>query len=355
MWEGVRVAEICRTWNDLFDGISALDNPMARYWWVNHKQTAQEEIEGQYLWSPKSSKGGIRNEFYLNMRRASPGDIVISYANGRISYIGRIAEFAFTAPKPKEFGAAGAYWAEEGWLLPVFWVTVPSIRPKDYLPEIRPLLPDRYSPLQRDSGNGLQGAYLAEIPEPLFAAVLRHTSLDWPALLIGGSNSLNFEVVNERLDDLVEQQIDRDASLAETTRRSVIEARRGQGVFRKNVHALEAACRLTGITNPALLLASHIKPWRVCASSEERLDGSNGLMLSPDADHLFDRGFISFQDDGEVLVSPRVDRNDLRRLGFGQLADELGLFEAPVRQQDNGFNGRHSKYLAYHRSDVFIK
>ena len=46
----------------------------------------------------------------------------------------------------------------------------------------------------------------------------------------------------------------------------------------------------------------------------------NGLLLTPDADLLFDRGFISFEDDGDVLVSRRIDREDLRRLGFQDLA-----------------------------------
>ena len=72
---------------------------MPRYWWVNHKQTHRQEIDGRYLWSPKRRSDGARNQFYVNMRRAAPGDLVLSYANGAIGYLGRVAEFAFTAPK----------------------------------------------------------------------------------------------------------------------------------------------------------------------------------------------------------------------------------------------------------------
>jgi putative restriction endonuclease len=57
---------------------------MPQYWWVNHKQTWRQEIDGQYLWSPKTSRNGVRNEFYSNMRRASPGDLVLSYADQQI-------------------------------------------------------------------------------------------------------------------------------------------------------------------------------------------------------------------------------------------------------------------------------
>jgi putative restriction endonuclease len=104
---------------------------MTQFWWVNHKQTARQEIRGQYHWSPKTTSKGARNQFYDNMRRANPGDLVLSYANQVIRYVGRVAEFAFTAPKPTEFGSTGAYWQDEGWLLPIFWTELdPPVRPK---------------------------------------------------------------------------------------------------------------------------------------------------------------------------------------------------------------------------------
>ena len=138
-------------------------------------------------------------------------------------------------------------------------------------------------------------------------------------------------------------------------RKSLIAARRGQGVFRSNLEKLERACRLTGITNPSLLKASHIKPWRACETAQERLDGMNGLLLSPDADHLVDRGFISFHDEGEVLVSTRVDRDDLRRLGFDQLVFEAtGFMEAPVNWRTSSFLPGQRPYLDYHRQEVFL-
>ena len=65
---------------------------------------------------------------------------------------------------------------------------------------------------------------------------------------------------------------------------------------------IERACRITGVTREEHLRASHCKPWRD-SSNEERLDGENGLLLTPNADHLFDRGFIGFEDNGDVRVS----------------------------------------------------
>jgi hypothetical protein len=119
---------------------------MPGYWWVNHKQTARQEIAGQYLWSPKTNSNGARNRFYDNMRSATPADLVLSYADGIIRYVGRAAEFAFTAPKPAEFGNAGANWNDEGWLLPVFWTPIePPVRTRDIIAQLGPLLPSKYS------------------------------------------------------------------------------------------------------------------------------------------------------------------------------------------------------------------
>lgn len=329
---------------------------MPQYWWVNHNQTARQEIDGQYLWSPKTEGNGARSEFYNNMRRATPGDLVLSYAGQAVRFVGRVAEFAFTAPKPMEFGETGGYWSDEGWLLPVFWTPLtPPIRPKDLIGALGPLLPKRYSPIHPVSGGGNQKAYLAGISPEVFETVIAGTSFNREALARGGSNSLTYDVVTELLNDVAERRIAEDLELDDTVKKSVILARRGQGRFRTNVEAVEQSCRLTGITNPSLLVASHIKPWRLCSSAVERLDGMNGLLLTPDADLLFDRGFISFEDDGEVLVSPRVDRMDLQRLGFEQLAwARFGVAEAPATWHAGAFTPERHGYLAYHRSEVFV-
>ncbi|MCC8432452.1 HNH endonuclease [Reyranella aquatilis] len=329
---------------------------MRQFWWVNHKQTFNQEIEHQYLWSPKTSKNGVRNRFYDNMRAANPGDIVLSYASQLIRYVGRVVDFAFTAPKPSEFGATGSYWSNEGWLLPVFWTRLdPPIRPRDLLHLIGPILPEKYSPLQHATGKGNQGVYLAAIPRDIYEVVRAHTHIDDVRLETGGANRLTFQNVVEELDDRIEIDIRSNLTMDDTIRTATIQARRGQGIFRSNVQKVEQACRLTGIRNPALLIASHIRPWRSCETADQRLDGANGLLLTPDADLLFDRGFISFEDSGEVRVSPRFDQNDLRRLGLGEQAwKQLGFSEAPMPWMAQAFSDNQRAYLNYHRAQVYI-
>jgi predicted restriction endonuclease len=94
---------------------------------------------------------------------------------------------------------------------------------------------------------------------------------------------------------------------------------------------------MTGITERALLRASHIKPWADCADSE-RLDVHNGLLLSALWDAAFDRGLVSFADDGSVLASPLLGEKERKALG---LAKELLL---------RGLRDAHRENLAFHRS-----
>jgi len=58
------------------------------FWWVNHKQTYRQETDGGYVWSPKANANGARNVSYDNLTRCQRGDVVFSYAYGRISQTG---------------------------------------------------------------------------------------------------------------------------------------------------------------------------------------------------------------------------------------------------------------------------
>ena len=135
-----------------------------------------------------------------------------------------------------------------------------------------------------------------------------------------------------------------DHHIPETTRQAVVMARRGQGLFKQNVQRIERACRLTKVDQVEHLRASHCKPWRD-SSNAERLDGENGLLLTPDADHLFDRGFISFEDDGRILVSPVAHRESLRKMGL----------EEVLRGNVGGFTEGQKSYLSFHRESVFLE
>ena len=129
-------------------------------------------------------------------------------------------------------------------------------------------------------------------------------------------------------------------TLDKTEQEQIIVSRLGQGNFRRNVIRLWGSCSVTGLQSVTLLRASHIKPWKD-SNNQERLNPFNGLLLIPDYDFLFDRGYISFKSNGSVLVSQRL--SPFARKVF-DVDDDLQLRNVFPENKD---------YLDFHRSEVF--
>lgn len=133
------------------------------------------------------------------------------------------------------------------------------------------------------------------------------------------------------------------AKLPRTTEaeRLVVE-RVGQDVFRNGLlEYWDAKCAVTGLAIPELLRASHIKPWSECDSDAERLDVYNGLLLAPNLDAAFDRGFITVRDDGAIVTSTVLPRSAAQILGLGDTLRAGALSE------------HHLPYFRWHRAHVF--
>jgi putative restriction endonuclease len=319
-----------------------------RYWWVNQNQTSKQELGGGYLWSPKRNRNGVRNPSYEFMREVAPGDIIFSFVDTRILAVGVAESYCYESPKPEEFGGAGLNWEAIGWRLRVrFTNLVKRIRPKDHMALLRPLLPSRYSPLQ-PNGNGNQAAYLTPLAEMLAEALVALIGSEAVAVQEAAEHTdQSMTAANAELEiweHHIESELDGDASIPPTEREALITSRRGQGIFKERVMQIERRCRITGVENPVHLRASHCKPWRD-SDNRERLDGENGLLLTPSIDHLFDRGFISFQDDGVLIVSPVAHRTSLERMGVKtDAATNVGTFTSGQR-----------RFLEYHRDAVLLR
>lgn len=319
-----------------------------RYWWVNQNQTYRHEVPGGYLWSPKRKANGDRNPFYDFMREVAPGDAVFSFTDTRIKAIGIAASHAYEAPKPLEFGQAGAYWEMIGWRVDVRFAELRlSIRPSEHMTVLAPLLPKRYGPLL-PNGSGLQSVYLTHLPEVLAGALVDLIGVEARGLIMG------YRVAEEpgvqpaiglaEWEEHEMEQLRKDAHITETMRQAVVLSRRGQGLFKQRVMQIERACRVTGVKREEHLRASHCKPWRD-ATNEERLDGENGLLLTPNVDHLFDCGFIGFEDNGEVLISPVAHAESLARMGL-----------VPGHPPNVGrFSEGQRHYLEFHRENVLLQ
>jgi hypothetical protein len=285
------------------------------------------------------------------MREIAPGDIVFSFADTWIRKIGIAEAYCTECPKPEEFGAAGRAWNDIGWRVRVRFIALSRpVRPRDWMPQLAPLLPAHHSPLRADGGGNQ--IYLAAISEPLaialggligpeFATVLS-TARQVPGDTIYQTETPDDDV--QSWEEHVATEMEQANYLPETDRKALIQARIGQGLFRQRLFRIERRCRVTGVTEPTHLRASHSKPWR-SSTNEERLNGENGLLLTPSIDHLFDKGFISFEGRGDLIVSPIAHRDSLERMGV------------PCHNRLNvgTFSEGQRHFLEYHRNNVLLK
>lgn len=311
-------------------------NREPQYWWVNQNQTYDEEIGGGFMWSPKQNSNGARNQYYENMKAVQPGDVVFSFCDTKIMAIGRVTSTAQTQARP-EFRSSSWSQSPEGWFVETDFAELDNqVRPKDHIDKIRDFLPDKYSPLQQN-GNGIQSVYLAKVPQEMAKVLIQ---------LIGseasGKSDLLLDLGNvlDRPSDNLDAQIIERTDIGEVEQVRLLRSRRGQGVFKRNVMLYENACRVTRVADIRHLRASHIKPWSV-SDDQEKLSGSNGLLLSPHIDHLFDQGWISFGDREEILVAKDLTPGLTSAWGI-DLDHKVGRF-----------SDSQSEFLEFHRTEIF--
>jgi len=268
------------------------------------------------------------------MTKVVPGDLVFSFKDTYIKAIGVVQRTAYEVPKPA-FGGAGENWSASGWLVETEFYELPApFKPKDFMELIGPLLNSRYAPLQAN-GAGLQGVYLTEI------------SVELGKLLISLSSAPMLDVMkefeplfDEDSEYEIEMEINQKHLEGDLEKIQIVKARRGQGLFKANVRLIEDHCRVTGVSEIKHLRASHIKPWSK-SDDLEKLNGHNGLLLSPHVDHLFDQGFISFKQQGELVVS--------KKLNVSVLDD----WEIEIPVNVGAFSNLQEEFLSYHREKVF--
>jgi hypothetical protein len=313
--------------------------PGVHYWWVNHKRSAAQGLPGDYLWSPQRNKNGSSSESIRNMTEVQPGDLVFAFSDGLVRGVGIALHSAFEAPQPADLEQPGkAVGGNQGWKVPVRFLELDvPLSPKAHMSALKPVLPKKYSPL-RSTGVRSPGVYLASISEAM-AEVLRHLLAEQVEDI---EAQIKAAVGSELADDWMQTTLRQRTDIGARDKQQLIRARRGQGAFRRNLEKIESACRLTGLLDRRHLRASHIKPWSV-SNDREKLDGCNGLLLSPHIAHLFARGYISFAADGELLVSRHLNPAVLKS------------WKLTLPMNVGAFQPRQRVYLDYHRREVFDK
>jgi hypothetical protein len=154
-----------------------------------------------------------------------------------------------------------------------------------------------------------------------------------------------FQLSKTLPDQLLHSFEKKTASLPRSTEAERLVVQRvGQDLFRAGLLEFwEGRCAVTDLAVPVLLRASHIKPWADCDTDAERLDVFNGVLLAPHLDAAFDRGFVTFADDGALVVSSALDARARAALGL----------EHPLRAR--ALSDGHRAYLPWHREKAFKK
>ncbi|MHC1682581.1 MAG: HNH endonuclease [Clostridiaceae bacterium] len=116
-----------------------------------------------------------------------------------------------------------------------------------------------------------------------------------------------------------------------------IKVREGQKPFREDLLKIHNNCQVCGLENPRLLIASHIKPY-LDSVLDECLDFNNGLLLCANHDKLFDQELISFNDDGTILISEKLSKNDISQLD--------------IINKKISVSNEQKKYLKWHREHL---
>jgi putative restriction endonuclease len=122
----------------------------------------------------------------------------------------------------------------------------------------------------------------------------------------------------------------------------LVTERIGQNVFRDALlDYWGGCCAVSGVMLRPVLRASHMKPWADCESDAERLNVFNGLLLIANLDALFDRGLITFDDSGLILLSPLLSVESRDQLHLGSSMTLRWVAE------------QHLPYLQWHRRNLF--
>lgn len=135
------------------------------------------------------------------------------------------------------------------------------------------------------------------------------------------------------------KDIEKNTNLNDTEKSTHIKARIGQGKFRKDVIKLWKKCSVTECSKVEFLIASHIIPWRV-SNNHDRLNPYNSLLLTPNYDKLFDKGYISFDEKGSIILSNKIEKSVYESLGVKE-SDKL----TKVFDKNKIFLKRHNEYF----------
>ncbi len=298
---------------------------------VMQGRTYNEEKEAGIIWTIKIDQAGNRQHSWERMREVRQGDKVFHYVNGYIVAVSSATANCIESENPVGV-QNNQNWNQAGYMVTLDYheLEVP-LRIVDHIHDIAPLLPIKYSAFQAN-GQGNQG-YLYPCNDELTIQLLE---------LIGDANIFVPDEEQMSLSmDLI--QINDWKPLAplitNTESETKTKIRVGQSKFREKLEPIwNNACPICGVSLRDILRASYSKPWKDC-SKEERLDPFNGILLCCNHDTLYNKGYISFNAKGNILISEKIEEKDYDK--FLLNAD----IKIPTETEHKPYFSWHKKYI----------
>lgn len=293
------------------------------FFWVNLGESYKEVATHNFLWAPayvvgKNGKKKI-NAGWEPVKEVNAGDVIFCNLDENIIYVAVARKAAYPAKRPptRVFNK----WNEDGFQIDIdLTILTPAVSVKGFKAALMAIHNHECSPALFTKTGGISQQYMVRLPLGAGALILN---------FLGDAEVSVCEQVDSRKKGRLQQG---------GTRKTVAQARIGQGQFRDDVLSLwQHSCPVTALSKPELLTAAHIVPWSL-SNEIEKIDPNNGFPLSPALDKLFDRGYVSFNDDGQLLMkTSELSIQDLRCLGITPGAKISGL------------NDKQKAYLARHR------
>lgn len=293
------------------------------FFWVNLGTSYKEVAAHNFLWAPAYviGKNGKRktNAGWEPVKDVKAGDVIFCNRDENIIYVAVARKAAYPAKRPKT--RAFDKWNDDGFQIDVnLTVLSPSVSVAGFKEALIAIHNEECSPALFAKNGRLAQQYMVQIPAGAGALILSY---------LGDAEMEVCEQVDVRKKGRLKEG---------GTREIVAQARVGQGQFRDEVLALwKNSCPVTGLSKPELLTASHIVKWSL-SNETEKIDPNNGFPLSPTLDKLFDRGYVSFDDQGKILINlTALSARDLECLGVD------------LNARIKGLNAQQKAYLARHR------
>lgn len=151
---------------------------------------------------------------------------------------------------------------------------------------------------------------------------------------------VNNTYINKTFSSKYMKDLEKTSILTNLEKEVLTKARIGQSKFKEQLVYIDCSCKLCGLSDKNFLDASHIKPWSK-SSNEEKINPYNGFLLCPNHDRLFDRGYMTFSDDGNIIISSKINTKDYTYLSIN---DKMKIH----------LHEKNKKFIRWHRENIFV-